>query len=107
LSFFYDPKPPAKPLSQFGRLASTHLERLKATNTNDRYLSLIAATRPLYSAFMYSIAAGIGTSADRKSKTVSTDEAVKAIKNYISRKEGVLADRFPRKSADRPCTRRA
>jgi hypothetical protein len=84
----------------FGRLAGTHLERLKAANANDRYLSLIAATQPLYSAFMHSITAGIGTSADRKSKTVSTDEAVKAIKGYISRKEGVLADRFPRKSAE-------
>lgn len=82
----------------FGKLASTHIERLKAGNTANRYDALIASTEPLYLAFVSTLFTGSGSSSAKESKTMRTNETLNALKAYIGRKEGVIADKFPRNS---------
>lgn len=84
--------------ANFGKLASTHLERLKSNNTNKRYDSLIALTEPLYLAFVGTLFTGSGSSSTKESKTMSTNDALVSLKAFIARKEGVIADKLPRKS---------
>jgi hypothetical protein len=82
----------------FGKLASTHIERLKAGNTSKRYDALIASTEPLYQSFVGTLFTGSGSSSAKESKTMRTNETLNALKAYIGRKEGVIADKFPRNS---------
>ena len=84
--------------ANFSKLAGTHLERLKANNTANRFESLILQTEPLYQAYITTLTTGSGTSSSKESKTVSTNEAIANLKAYISRKEGVIADKFPKKT---------
>lgn len=85
--------------ANFNKLAGTHLERLKANNTGNRFESLILQTEPLYQAYISTITTSSGTSSTKESKTVSTNEAIANLKTYISRKEGVIADKFPKKTS--------
>jgi hypothetical protein len=82
--------------TNFGKLASTHIERLKASNTSNRYDGLITLTEPLYQAFVGTLFTGSGSSSTKESKTMRTNETLNALKAYIGRKEGVIADKFPR-----------
>lgn len=84
--------------ANFNKLASTHLERLKANNTGNRFDTLILQTEPLYQAYISTLNTSSGTSSSKESKTVSTNEAIINLKAYISRKEGVIADKFPKKT---------
>lgn len=82
----------------FGKLASTHIERLKVSNTGNRYSNLIIATEPLYQSFVATLFTGSGSTSSKESKTMRTNEALTNLKAYIGRKEGVIADKFPRNS---------
>jgi hypothetical protein len=84
--------------ANFGKLATTHLERLKANNTGSRFDALITSTEPLYKAFISTLFTGSGSSSTKESKTLSTNDALLQLKAFISRKEGVIADKFPRTS---------
>jgi hypothetical protein len=84
--------------ANFSKLAATHLERLKANNISNRFENLILQTEPLYQAYITTLTTGSGTSSSKESKTVSTNEAIANLKTYISRKEGVIADKFPKKT---------
>jgi hypothetical protein len=85
--------------ANFSKLAGTHLERLKANNTGNRFEALILQTEPLYQAYINTLTAGSGSSSSKESKTVSTNDAIANVKAYISRKEGVIADKFPKKTS--------
>lgn len=85
--------------TNFGKLASIHLELLKANNVHTGYTDLIAATEPLYGSFIHALSSGSGSSSIKGSKTMRSNEAIAQLKQFISRKEGVIADLFPRKSS--------
>jgi hypothetical protein len=85
--------------ANFGKLVSIHLESLKAANTDNRHSSLITTTEPLYLEFASTLSTKSGNNSAKGGKTVRTHEAFTSIKAYISRKEGVIADKFPRQSA--------
>jgi hypothetical protein len=77
-------------------LVEKHLIALNSHNLNGKFDTLLAETKPLYAAFMASITnkSNTGTSG----KTLATSQALDDIQDYIVRKEGVIADKFDRKS---------
>ena len=78
----------------FGKIALANLERLKTNNQDGQFTNLIDATQPLYDIYKTSISAEVFEIALREGKTITVDEAIKGIKHYVSRKEGVIADVF-------------
>lgn len=78
----------------FGKIALTHLDRLKTNNQEGQFTTLIEATQPLYDAYKEAVSDEAFETALREGKTISVDAAIKGLKHFASRKEGVIADAF-------------
>lgn len=78
----------------FGKIALTHLERLKTNNQEGQFTTLIEATQPLYDAYKEAVSDEAFEIALREGKTITVDAAIKGLKHFASRKEGVIADAF-------------
>ncbi|MGB4774355.1 MAG: hypothetical protein WBP45_04225 [Daejeonella sp.] len=85
--------------ANFNKMAQTHLARLKANNASKQFDGLINATDPLHEEYKKALVSGSGTSSVKEVQTMSADEGIKGIRAFISRKEGVINDKFSRKSA--------
>lgn len=78
----------------FGKIALTHLDRLKTNNQDGQFTALIEATQPLYDTYKEAVSDEAYETALREGKTISVDAAIKGLKHFASRKEGVIADAF-------------
>lgn len=78
----------------FNKIGLTHLERLDANNQNGDYTSMISSTKPLYETYKQSASAEAFEKALREGKTISVDQAITGMKHFVSRKEGVIKDKF-------------
>lgn len=78
----------------FLKISLTHLERLDANNQNGDYTTMINATKPLYDAYKKASSAEAFEEALREGKTISVDQAITGMKHFVSRKEGIIKDKY-------------
>ena len=78
----------------FSKISLTHIERLRSNNQNNEYTLLIDATEPLYTGYRKSLAAESKEISSKQGKTISVDDMIERMKEFVSRKEGVIADKF-------------
>ena len=78
----------------FGKIALANLERLKTNNQDGQFTTQIEATQPLYDTYKESVSDEAYEKALREGKTISVGVAIKGMKHFVSRKEGVIADVF-------------
>ena len=64
----------------FGKIALTHLERLKTNNQEGQFTTLIEATQPLYDAYKEAVSDEAFEIALREGKTITVDAAIKGLK---------------------------
>jgi hypothetical protein len=92
------------------KLASSHIARLKAyvpdpsvvlygVSVSTIIAAMLSDTQTVYSAWRSSTEAESAERSNKSGRTITVDEAIADLKSFISRKEGVIADKFPRKSA--------
>lgn len=85
---------------KFDKVADTHIQRLTANNQSGTYTNLINETDPLYQAWKTAISAEAVELAIRQGRTISVNDGVRVIKQYISRKEGIVNDVYPKGSSE-------
>lgn len=85
---------------KFDKIADTHIQRLTSNNQGGAYTNLINETTPLYTAWKTAISAEAVELAVRQGRTISVNDGVRVIKQYISRKEGVIKDVFAKGSTE-------
>jgi|GEM_PF-2399202 len=88
---------------RFDKLSLGHIESAKLLDTNGSpYAALftdnLASTQTIYKSFSESISVKALNKAQKEGKTITVYTGIKSIKNYISGKEGVLKDKFPKGS---------
>ncbi len=94
----------------FGKLSSTHIERLTAnTPVTDTTLygvpvttifdTMKTGTLALYTDWKSSVDLNETQKSQKEGKTISVNAAIKDVKDVISSKEGVIADKYHRGSA--------
>jgi hypothetical protein len=76
------------------KIVDTHLQRLTTSNPAALYAQMIVLLGPLYAAWKLAISVEAIEKALREGRTISVNDAVKIIKAYISRKRGIVKDRF-------------
>ena len=76
----------------YDKICFAHLERLKKDNDAGQWSDMIAATEPLLGNFRASVFAEKKEKSISEGKTAKVDMYMGLIKDYIKRKEGVIAD---------------
>jgi hypothetical protein len=79
--------------------ARDHINRTTDNNPGGRYTPMITATQTVYDGYFGKIVETGGSTALRKSKTITVEEVSQQIKKLLSSKEGVINDIWPRKSS--------
>lgn len=80
--------------NKFRKIALTNLQRLKANDQDGAYTSLVDVTQTLYDAYEQVETAEAIELTIRQEKTVTANNAITAIKAFVSRKHGVIGDIF-------------
>jgi len=78
----------------FNKIALTHIERLHTNNQNGDFTTMISAIEPLYATYKEASSAEAFEKALREGKTISVDQTITGMKHFVSRKEGIIKDKF-------------
>lgn len=81
--------------ANFDKIVDTHIQRLTTNNQVGDYTQMINDTIPLFQQWRTSITTEAIEIALRQGRTISVNDSVKIIKNFISRKRGVILDMYP------------
>lgn len=78
----------------FNKIGLTHLARLNTNNQDGDYTTMISATKPLYETYKKAASAEAFEIALREGGTISVDQAIIGMKHFVSRKAGIIKDKF-------------
>src|SRR4051812_10355134 len=84
---------------KYKKMAETHLKRLQNNNQTGRFEALISSTQPAYQAFEQFIGQAATEVANKKGKTQQVNTLMSNIKKFVSRKEGMIADKVEKETA--------
>lgn len=79
---------------KYEKLVESHFQRLNANNDTGTYTDLINEGSPKFTLWKQTISVEAIELALRQGRTISMNDSVKLIKSYISKKRGVIMDKF-------------